>query len=270
MTATTHRPSIGVVGNLCNLGYEFVRGFDGLGVRTRLITPLSDLKEWRRAQPGTDPARDAALQLVPEGKFRSQLGILRAIRQYDAVLSVCLGGMAVLPWSGRPYVLYATGADLGELAAGLSAYPRDAVRRARRAFKQARLVIHAPIQAHLEMVQSLGLAHTLIWRQFVDTMFWGGAAPLVPNDELRVACASNLLWVPKFPGQLLKRNDVLFRGFADFIRSGGRGRLVFLQRGPTSSPRWSSLISSGSGSMSNAWLANLRPPPSGRCSALPT
>jgi glycosyltransferase involved in cell wall biosynthesis len=226
---------IGVVGNLANVGYELVRALDELGEHARLIAPRDRLEAWRRVVDGP-PEDDRLLDLVPAGPHWTPWTVA-ALRRYDVLVSVCLSGTPALPFLGRPYVSYSTGADLRELAMSAPIYPRYQAMAARRTFRSAAIVLHSLDNPVLDAVQQLGLQRVRACRHFVDLAYWRATPPPPSSDDdLVVVAPANLHWVPDFPGQsMLKRNDILFAGFARFLETGGRGRLVVLRRGPQAS-----------------------------------
>jgi glycosyltransferase involved in cell wall biosynthesis len=227
----TTKGTLGVVGNLCNLGHEFARRLSEVGMPARLVVPSTGLDEWRRVYPDVDPADDPHLDVVdgPAGVRKARA--IGALRRYDGLLSVCLGGLPVLPVVGRPYISYATGSDLRELAMGLDGAPRARAAAARETFRRARLVFHAPDRTHLDALDALQITRRAPCRHFVDVDFWSEAPPLEPSDRLIVFSPASHTWRPMFEGQGLKRNDLLLRGFAEFIAGGGTGELRYLRRG---------------------------------------
>jgi glycosyltransferase involved in cell wall biosynthesis len=224
---------IGVVGNLAGVGYELTRALAGIGVPAKLVMPRDRLDQWHRVVTDRAPEDDSHLHLVPAGPHVTPW-VIRALRQYDAIVSVCLAGSPVLPHIGRPYVSYATGSDLRELAVGAPIYPRWQASMARHTFRHAELVLHTPDNGELTAIRALRLERTAACRQFVDLEYWRRTPPLAAIDqELVVLSPAQLGWRAHYPGQpLLKRNDILFAGFSRYISSGGRGRLVIIRRGP--------------------------------------
>lgn len=223
--------SIAVVGNLCNMGYDFARGFSQLGVPSRLIVWDHGLSEWRRyAGLEADPVNDPYLHLITGKRFTRERNTLRALKQYDLILSLNLGGYHVLPFTRIPYASFANGSDLGELAMGAPGYSSIDVFFARRAFRRARVVFYSPDHYHRHAISQLALKHVIPWRQIIDVNFW--QCKPVAGDDLVVFTPTSQHWIPQFEGQRVKRNDIFFKGFANFIRNGGSGLLRYQRRGP--------------------------------------
>jgi glycosyltransferase involved in cell wall biosynthesis len=226
-------PSIAIVGNLCNLGYEFARAFHEAGREARLLATPRDAADWHRVYPDRDPAEEPLIHLVGTGRWTGYASLARQLRRYDVVFSVALGAMQVLPWCRRPYVSYATGSDLRELAAGLDQYARRQAFLARHTFRHASHVFYSPDLKQVLMLERLRLNKATPWRQLVDVDYWARtAAPTAsPTQGIVLFHPTSQIWMPRFEGQTLKRNDILFTGFAMFLERGGRGRLQYLHRG---------------------------------------
>lgn len=233
--------TIGIVGGFAlarvNIGYQLAHYLSEIGHQANLIIRESQLHEWKMAHPDIDPYQCTTLKIIPHRKYENrlmrQLREILALRQYDLVISVALGGMWYLPFLKKPYVSYATGADLSELAAGRG-YNGYQVKQAQRVFRKAILVFHSAEFGHYEMINKLGLKNTVPWRQFVDIDFWKTAISVGDNVEtrgLRIFHPAALQWIPKFEGQRLKSNNVLFTGFRLFLDGGGRGKLYYRKRG---------------------------------------
>jgi len=82
------------------------------------------------------------------------------------------------------------------------------------------------------MIKKLRLKNTIPWRQIVDIDFWKN--PIIKKKEdtvLNIFHSTNLIWIPRFEGQRLKSNDVVFKGFRKFLDEGGKGKLFFRNRG---------------------------------------
>ncbi len=221
---------IGVLGNLANVGHQFARFLSEAGHPATLLLRERDLPQWRHYNPEGDPYRNPRVRVVPEPlKGLNLLYEAWSASRCELLISICLAGMRYLPFLGRPYVSYATGADLRELAGGVG-YSGLQVHQARLAFRRARLVFFSPEQSHIDMIRRLELRHVVPWRQFVDTRYWS-APPPTAGETLRIFHPTNHVWKEKFPGQGLKRNEVVFRGFREFLDRGGRGRLSYLRRG---------------------------------------
>ena len=224
---------IAVLGNLANVGHNIARYLSDAGLDVTLILKRERLDRWRDWNPDLDPQQCSWLRVNP-GRNKYLCVVREGLwaSRYDLLISVGLGGMWYLPMIGKPYVSYATGADLRELAAGIG-YPRHWALQAQRVFRAARLVFYSPDHGQIEMTKKLQLRRVVPWRQFVDTAFWkpSEAAPSPSQDGLRICHPTNLKWSLRLEGQSSKANDVLFRGFRQFLDEGGRGVLYYLERG---------------------------------------
>jgi len=230
--------SIGIIGGFrlasANLGYEMATHFTNAGTKSQLIIKDTHLGEWRKLHPESDPYKDPILRIIPdEGKN----SILRSFheakiaREFDMIFSIGLGGLWFLLLIGKPFVLYATGADLTELAGGKE-YSGIQVRLAKKIFQKAKLVFYSVEHGHVEMIKKLGLKNTIPWRQFIDTNFWKDTIRMKgENEELKIFHPTSLDWIPKYEGQRLKSNDILFKGFRQFLENNGKGKLFFRCRG---------------------------------------
>lgn len=227
--------SIGIVGGFplasANLGYEMASYFSKAGQNTKLIIKESHLEEWKKLHPEGDPYKDKILQVIhKKSRFLRNMQELKAARQFDLIFSIGLGGLWYLTFLKKPYVLYATGADLTELAGG-KGFSGLQVKQAQRAFKKAKLVFYSAEFGHQEMINYLGLNKTIPWRQFVDTNFWKGPINSKETEKLMILHPTSLDWIPKTLGQRLKSNDVLFKGFRIFLDEDGNGKLFYRKRG---------------------------------------
>lgn len=220
--------SIAIVGNLCNLGYQFAEGFSELGLHAKLIaTPADVAMISRQIQDDIDWQ---VIHRVTGSRWLRDANIYRALTAYDTVLTVGLGGLRPLSIYQRPYSAYATGSDLRELAMGLGEFRRIDPPLARRAFRRARTLFYSPDRGHTAALAKLGITRGIPWRQIVDTDFWA-AEPSPYSGQLHIFTSTAQQWIPQFHGQWLKSNDILFRGFARFIAAGGSGTLTYIAHG---------------------------------------
>lgn len=229
--------NIAIIGNLANVGHKFAYFLNQVGVNSKLILHENQLNYWKQFNPNLDPNSCNTLQIIRNhklaGKITRKLSEIQILKKYDLIISVALGGLWSLSLTKKPYVSYANGSDLRELAAGLG-YRGLQVRQARKVFQNANLVFHSPDTDHVKMLKELGLTKTIPWRQFVDTAFWKPSEKpfkRTQNEGISIFHPANLLWIPKFKGQSLKGNDLLFKGFRLFLDKGGIGKLYYLQRG---------------------------------------
>jgi len=236
------RKSIAVVGGFplasAVIGYNIAFYLSELGHNSNLIIKESHLGEWKKRHTDENPYQSKILKVIPNNKYENkiirQIREVLLVRKFDIIISIGLGGMWYLPFIGKPYVSYTTGADISELAGGVG-YKGYQVKQAQRVFKNANLVLYQPDFDNIAMGNSLGLKSKIPWRQFVDIEFW--KAPIYEKNSmedniLRIFHPANLLWVSKFKGQRLKSNDILFKGFRIYLDNGGKGKLYYIKRGP--------------------------------------
>ena len=218
-----------------NLGYYFAKYLTKIGLNATLIIKETHLHEWRGLNPEEDPYTNKIIKVIPykksENKIARQLREIFEIRKYDFVISIGGAGMWYLPFLKKPYIAYATGADLVELAGG-QGYSGYQVKQAQRFFKKAKLVFYGPENVAIEAIKKLGLKKTIPWRQIIDIEF---CSTENNNDEkdktLKIFNPSSQHWIPKFPGQRLKSNDIFFKGFSLFLDNGGDGIAYYVKRG---------------------------------------
>jgi len=230
--------SIGIIGGFklasANLGYEMASNFTKVGIKSELIIKKSHLDEWRKLHPNSDPHSDPILRVISdEGKnsFLRTLNEIKISRKYDMIFSIGLGGFWFLSLIRKPFVSYATGADLTELAGG-KGFSGIRSKQAKKIFQKAKLVFYSVEYGHIEMIKKLELKNTIPWRQFIDTDFWKNSIQKKnENNELKIFHPTSLDWIPKYDGQRLKSNETLFKGFSKFLNTGGKGKIFFRNRG---------------------------------------
>ena len=227
---------IGVIGNLVNVGQNISFNLNRIGIDTKLILHEHEIPTWKFFNQNKNPNLEPTLEIIPkkafDNKFLRRFSEISHLNKFDVIISVALGGMWSLPFVRKPFVSYATGSDLRELAAGIG-YTGLEVSQARRVFKKAKLVFFSPDQGHIEMIKKLKLKNVIPWKQFVDTEFWKpvNSESYKESKHLTIFHPTALNWVPKTEGQSLKSNNLLFEGFRSFLDSGGSGKLYFLKRG---------------------------------------
>jgi len=246
-------PRIAHVGNLANVAYLTTKALRRAGVQADLFilnTEMADPATYPgNADPGFEadppdwlrvvqvPSRAEAgfwsgglrgrLRLAAEWRLR-QVQWWRELRTYDLIQSYTASPIWVRRVR-RPYVAFATGSDLRELAVSRSRHGR----RARDLFRHADVLLHGPDPGHVELIRRFRIAPAYLARQIIDTDLYspGEASPTGrAGDGLGVFHPTNLDWVMQ-EGRWQKGNDRLFRAFARFVSSGHRGRLVYLERG---------------------------------------
>lgn len=227
---------IGVIGNLANVGYNITTYLSDIGIDAKLILHPHEILKWKQLNPNINYNSINTLEIIPktvlDNKFTRRISEILFLNRYDVIISVAIGGIWSLPFIRKPVVCYATGSDLRELAAGIG-YKGLQVFLAKRAFKQAKLVFYSPDLGHIEMIDKLHLKHVIPWKQFVNTDFWKLDLQIQKRSSvgLKIFHPTALTWIPKFPGQSLKCNNLLFEGFRLFLDRGGIGTLHYLKRG---------------------------------------
>lgn len=229
--------SIGIIGGFklasTNLGYEMAVHFSKAGVKSQLIIKDSHLDEWKKLHPKLDPYKDPILRVVKDkSSILRTLTEIKIAREFDLIFSIGLGGLWFLPHIGKPFISYATGADLTELTGGIG-YSGIQVKQAKKIFKKAKLVFYSVEKSHIEMIQKLRLKNAIPWKQFIDIDFWENSIKQKKEEEtLKIFHPTSLNWIPKYKDQRIKSNDIVFKGFRKFLDYGGRGKLFFRNRGP--------------------------------------
>jgi len=250
------QPRIALVGNLANVAYRTCKLLRRKGVQADVYVQESELRYAPSNPENEDPdiLRNPPdwLKIVPEPslplgiwthkpltlaargmrKIRRTMQkrlLIRALRRYDLLESFCLQPPFIQA-IGRPYISFATGSDLRELA--IENTPAGS--RARSIFQHAELVFFAPDPGHLDAVRQLKLKNSYPYRQVIDTEFFAPkkkTETLSRTDELTIFHPTNLDWTQS-NSRWNKRNDILFRGFSKLVKSGHRARLTYLERGP--------------------------------------
>jgi glycosyltransferase involved in cell wall biosynthesis len=247
-------PKIALVGNLANVAYQTCKF-----LRKRHIQADVFVHEYELTQPASNPENHDPgiwqdpplwLKIVPNvaiaeptklplllRKIQSlidHLYILPTLHRYDLIESFCLAPR-LIRWVGRPYISFATGSDLRELALENSFWGRVA----RKTFQQAEVVFFGPDPGHLEMVHKLHLENAYPYRQIIDTDFY---APhhinrfSSTNEELIIFHPTRLDWASQHSRKWTKGNDKLFRAFARLIGEGYKAKLLYLKRGEDINP----------------------------------
>jgi len=232
------KKSIVIIGGFAmastHLGYYFTKYFNQIGINANLILKESYLSEWVENNPGKNPKDDPLITIIPEKKgepkFVKKLREINEIRKYDYVLSIAAGGLWYLPSLRKPYIAYSTGADLGELAAGIG-YKGKQVNQTRKFFKKAKLVFYGPEKSTIKMIDELKIKTSIPWRQVFDMEFWTQEKNEKKGNFLNIFNPSNQQWIEKFPNQRSKGNDIFFKGFKKFLDTGGKGKAFYVKRG---------------------------------------
>jgi glycosyltransferase involved in cell wall biosynthesis len=246
---------VAFIGNLAGGAYMMERAAARLGIETTLFLSRN---ETGMARPRDAGAQRPPLAIVEYGMTpdrrswprrivrrlqheMSMLATVPALLHADLIQSFT-GSLFLSPvWRllfgrlrVRPYLAFATGSDLREVAA-LDPSPVGA--RMRAFFRKARVTL----LLNLDMVavaSRLGLSNARFFPFAVDT---GAFRPMpVRRDHCSPDCLliflpSHLDWgeTDAKPGRnSTKGNDRLLRAFARFVGAGRKGHLILLDRGP--------------------------------------
>jgi len=230
---------IGIIGGFplasVNVGFMLAKYLTEIGHSATLMMRESYIKDWKQLGPNIDPHKSKIIKIIPNkplgNKFSKHIREFFAAREFDLIISVGLGGLWWLPLLRKPYVSYATGADLTELAGG-KGYSGRQVKQAQRVFKKTKLVFYSSESEHIRMIKKLDIKNKITRRQFVDTEFWKASISVKENKKsLLIFHPTSLQWISKYNGQRLKANDQLFKGFRLFLDEGGKGKLYYRKRG---------------------------------------
>lgn len=228
---------IAVIGNLANVGYNIAYNLSNIGMNAKLILHPPEISRWQELNPNNNLSSENVLEVISknrlDNKFTKRISEIQYLKKFDLIISVGLGGFWSLPFIHKPIICYATGSDLRELAAGVG-YSGLQVSLAKRAFKKAKLVFYSPDLGQVEMIDKLQIKNAIPWKHFVNTDFWQPDSKISKIDSvgLKIFHPTNLHWIPKFHGQTMKGNNLLFEGFRLFLNMGGHGMLYYLKRGP--------------------------------------
>lgn len=214
-------------GNVANLGYLNSRELRRHGIDVDLLMEKNPPK-------GSDPARfDSTLNnIYPEWilfydkrKSSWKTNIIEVMRnkKYDLIHAyVELPIFAYL--SRRPYIAHAQGSDFRELAFSTSL--RGFLLR--RAYRSAKLVLISQAD-HIALLPKLKLKNYIFLPIMWDTSFYSPQE--VPrsefSDKFIIFHPANLEW-------RLKHNDILIKGFAQFVKDNPDSVLLIVDRGPDS------------------------------------
>jgi len=219
---------VALVGNLANVAYSRAKALrQYTQIEADLFVNSDEMREPTSRPPESYGwIKPISAHQIPFGRTIAKRGLRKILRTYDLIESYCCQPTFVRDL-GVPYVSYATGSDLRELALENSA----AGRRTRSIFEGARLIFFSLDAGHLEAIEKLHLGHAIPSRQVVDVEFFTPPASEPVLEEFTVFHPTNQLWIPRAQQRFTKRNDILFRGFARFLRNGS-GRIGWLKRGP--------------------------------------
>lgn len=248
------QPRIALVGNLGNVAYQMCKFLRRRGVQADVFVASSELAtggspelhdpgvladppEWLKIMSEPWPTAGVGVwtqALLRKGyhSFRWRLFQCRFIswlRQYDLIESFCLQPFW-LRRIGRPYISFATGSDLRELAMENG----QAGRIARDIFQNAQIVFFGPDPGHLNCVRQLRLSSSYPYRQIIDADFYAPDDPWhrhADRKELVIFHPTRLDWAYRGSDRLLKGNDKLFCAFARLVKEGHPARLIYLERG---------------------------------------
>jgi glycosyltransferase involved in cell wall biosynthesis len=254
----THRPRIALVGNLANVAYQTCKFLRRKGVEADVFVNQTELNrqtsnpenldfgilenppDWLKIVSRVSEPVGIWTRL-PQRKLRGagltilfKVRLLLKLREYDLIVSFCCA-----PWFiqkvRRPYVSFATGSDLRELA--LENSPRG--RHARSIFQHAQIVFFGADPGQLAAVRQLKLNNSYPYRVLIDTDFYAPDEKRhrpTNAEELLIFHPSHLDWTYQGADRWTKGNDKLFRAFARFVRAGHTAKLIYLERGPDIEP----------------------------------
>lgn len=217
---------VALVGNLANVAYERCRALrtytdieaDVFVNETELLTPTSEPD--RLAERWVKMVLPSEYWWLPFGRRTfANYQLKRELKQYDLIESYCCQPPFVREL-GVPYISFATGSDLGELALEST----EAGNKAREIFNHARLVLHSPEQRHIDAVKSLGLKNTRPYLHIVDTELFQPILSPKHDNGLHVLQPCSQNWRQK-------ANDKFLLGFNQFILSGGNADLLWIKWG---------------------------------------
>lgn len=251
------QPRIALVGNLANVAYQTCKFLRRKGVQADVFVTTSELRtgaspeshdlgvlesppEWLKIVKEPLPAegvwdRPIIRRFYNAARWRlHRYQLLRVLHQYDLIESFCCTPFWVRR-IGRPYISFATGSDLRELAMEDSRRGRIA----RAIFQNAQIVFFGPDPGHLNCVCQLRLKSSYPYRQIIDTEFYtpNRARRQDPDrNELLIFHPTHLDWTYQGTDRWIKGNDKLFKAFARLVKEGHKARLTYLERGQDIEP----------------------------------
>lgn len=210
-------------GNMVNLGYVMVNNLRKLGINAELLTEKNPHKM-------SDPTNiDSSLhnnypdwiKFFDKDNANWKINVLKTMRdkKYDLIHSYV--EFPIFSYiSRRPFLAYAQGSDLRELAFSKSLKGN----LLRRAYKKAKLLItaqpdHVPLISKLKITKWLFLP--IPWEFSVTTSITTNQI----SDYFTIFHPSNLDW-------RLKGNDILIKGFSEFVKNNPKSKLIIVDRGP--------------------------------------
>ena len=232
-----HSWRVGIIGNICNVGYSFAKFLRRRGVNATLFVkdrelqpadgwlgnPSSPFHEERDLAPGAVVVQPTMrLDNLAQRAVRRMLrrepwdGCLRQLTRLDLIHAhamTAIAAAAVHRRAGVPYVAVTTGADITELAFEDSwegQLYRSALRGANRV-----LLINTSQWPYAER---LGLERVEFLPFLIDTDRYRPLAVPPKQDELLFFSMARLDWSETHRNSL-KRNDIFFRGLAAFHRA---------------------------------------------------
>jgi len=134
--------SIGIIGNLANVGNELAYNLSKTRIDCKLLIHEHDIPRWNLFNPDLDIYRSSHVKILQtkfNNKITRKLLEISTLRKFDLIISVGLSGIWTIPILKNPYICYATGSDLRETANGIgcSKWTR---KRAQKIFQNAKLV----------------------------------------------------------------------------------------------------------------------------------
>ena len=239
---------IALVGNLANVAYQTCKFLRAKGVEADVYIGASELAHQTSNPNNLEPEIMSDppewIKIVPERRlglvsrvirflggpsfsYVSNRKLLMTMREYDIIESFACQPLFVRN-VGRPYISYATGSDLRELALEDSALGKHV----RGIFRHASHVYFNPDRGHVEAVKKLQLVNASPYHQIIDTNFFAPTSRHENKSKLTIFHPTALDWTEdRILSRWMKGNDRLFLAFAKFVEEGNEARLIYLERG---------------------------------------
>ena len=237
-------PRIALVGNLANVAYQTCKFLRRRGVQADVFVNEGELASTasnpENLESGILQNPPQWLRIVsalpkpwPLRRSYSNVRLFITLRHYNLIQSFCCAPSFIRAL-GRPYVSFATGSDLRELAV---ADTPDG-HHARSIFQHAQIVFFGADRGSFDAARRLKLKNSFFpYPLIIDTDFFAPNETWRPDaNELLVFHPSHLDWTYQGRDRWTKGNDRLFRAFAKLVKAGYSARLVYLERGEDVEP----------------------------------
>jgi len=209
-------------GNTANVGYQTTKQLRKNGIESELLLESSGMNKLTNIDPDLNNEYPNWVFFFNKKKHFWKMKIIRTMRDKKYDLIHTYGELPIFAYfSGKPFVVQALGSDFREKAVSNSLIGL----LLRRAYKKAKIILFS-MPDHIPIYHKLGLKNGIFLPLIVNSNFF---KPLnlertEYTDELVVLHATNLEW-------RLKRNDILIKGFAEFVKSNPHSRLIIIDRG---------------------------------------